>query len=386
MKILHVCLGERFVDGYGYQENTLTKLHKQMGYDVFVLASTFTLIDKAPGFVKPSQYVNEFGIPVRRLPYVSWMPRKLAAKLRLYKGTYNSIEEVAPDIIFIHEATFMDVKEIARYKKNHNVRVIVDSHTDYINSGRNWLSMNVLHKIIYRWCYQQVVPIAEKFFGTLPIRNLYLKDVYHVPEEKIELLPMGIDLSGVKNFNRMSVRNEMRTKLGYSEEDFVIVTGGKLEKRKNTIELIKAESAIEDSHVKLFLFGNIADNIREDAEALLKDNSKVLNWGWVKSEEIYQYLLVGDLCVFPGTHSAIWEQAVGLGLPCVFKHWDNITHIDLGGNCKLIDDTSVSGITDVIMELRENPSELQKMKDIAETKGPTVFSYEEIAKRAIGVS
>lgn len=388
MKILHVCLGERFVDGYGYQENFLTKLHKQMGHDVFVLASTFSLVDKKPGFVEPSEYVNEYGIPIKRLPYVSWLPKKIAVKLRLYKGAYDSIEKTSPDIFFIHEATFLDVKQIVKYKRRHDdVRVFVDSHTDYINSARNWLSMNILHKIIYRWCYQQIVPYTTKFFGTLPIRNQFLKEIYLVPEEKIELLPMGIDLTDIKDVDRSVVRNEMRKQYGYSKDDFVVITGGKLEKRKNTVQLIKAVLSINNPKVKLFLFGSVSDNIRQETEQFLSENAnRVVYGGWAKSEEIYKYLLVGDLCVFPGTHSSIWEQAVGMGMPCLFKRWQNITHMDLGGNCILLDDSSPDYLAKEIETLSNNKQKFEQMRKVAAERGPRVFSYEEIAKRSIGLN
>lgn len=386
MKILHICLAERYIDGFGYQENVLTKIHKQMGYDVYIIASTYSLINNKPGYVKPSKYVNEFGIPVKRLPYISILPQKLAAKLRIYNGTYESIEEICPNIIFIHCASFLDIKQIVKYKKKNNVQIFVDSHTDYINSARNWLSMNILHKIIYRRCYQMIVPYAEKFFGTLPIRNKFLKDVYHVPEKKIELLPMGIELSTIKGLDREMIHKEMRYKYGIQDDDFVVITGGKLEKRKNTVELIKSVLSIMDSHVKLFLFGSISDNIKTEAETLIANNpNKIIYGGWAKAEDIYKYLLLGDLCVFPGTHSAIWEQAVGLGMPCVFKHWENITHVDLEGNCILIDDTSIDGIAKEIVDLFCDRKKLFSMKSIAEEKGPQEFSYEEIAKKAIGI-
>ncbi len=388
MRILHVCLGERFVDGYGYQENIMTKLHKQMGHEVFVLASTLSLVNKKPGFVDSSEYVNEYGIPVKRLAYVSWLPKKLAVKLRLYKGTLKSIERIEPDIIFIHEATFLDVKQIVKYKRGHkDVRIFVDSHTDYINSARNWLSMNILHKLVYRWCYKQIVPYTTIFFGTLPIRNQFLKEVYLVPEDMIELLPMGIDLTDIKEVDRSVVRKEMREQYGYREEDFVVITGGKLEKRKNTVELIKAIISIDNPNVKLFLFGSISENIKQEAEKLISENAnRVVYGGWAKSEEIYKYLLVGDLCVFPGTHSSIWEQAVGMGVPCLFKRWENITHIDLGGNCILMDDCSSDYIAKEIETLSNDREKLAQLRQVAAERGPKVFSYEEIAKRAVGLS
>lgn len=384
MKILHVCLGERYVDGYGYQENVLTKIHKQQGHEVFILASTLSLVNQKPGFVEPAEYINEYGIPVKRIPYVKWLPVNVASKLRLYKGTFESIAKIAPDLIFVHGASFMDVRYVARYAKEKGIKVFVDNHGDYINSGKNWFSKNILHKIIYRSCYKQIIPVTAKFYGTLPIRNKYLIDVYKVPSNMVELLPMGIDLSEGYGVDRDVARAEMRSKYGFSEEDFVVITGGKLEKRKNTINLIKAIISIRNTNIKLFLFGSISDNIKEEAERLINDNkTKITYGGWAKWNEINKYLLVGDLCIFPGTHSSIWEQAVGMGLPCVFKHWDNITHVDLDGNCLLLDDVSTETIAATIVELYENKERLSVMKKIADEKGPKTFSYEEIAKRAI---
>ncbi len=45
MEILHLCLGNYFVDGYGYQENIITKMHKRQGHEVLIVASTETIVD-----------------------------------------------------------------------------------------------------------------------------------------------------------------------------------------------------------------------------------------------------------------------------------------------------------------------------------------------------
>ena len=39
MKVLHICLACFFPDNYSYQENMLPKFHKELGYDVEVIAS-----------------------------------------------------------------------------------------------------------------------------------------------------------------------------------------------------------------------------------------------------------------------------------------------------------------------------------------------------------
>ena len=77
MKIVHLCLGAFFPDGYSYQENMLPKFHQKMGYDVEVIASLVTF-DKDGHFTLYPQaktYRNEYRIRVTRLDYKK--PRKL---------------------------------------------------------------------------------------------------------------------------------------------------------------------------------------------------------------------------------------------------------------------------------------------------------------------
>ena len=136
MKILHVCLAAFYIDNYSYQENILPRMHKKMGHDVRILASTETYINgKTLGYISASEYENEDSIRVKRIPYVSYLPLKIAKKLRIYSGVYESLCEFKPDFIFLHDVQFLSISQIVRYlKENPNVRIVVDGHTDFINS------------------------------------------------------------------------------------------------------------------------------------------------------------------------------------------------------------------------------------------------------------
>src|SRR5690606_17913432 len=112
---------------------------------------------------KPSKYINEYGIPVTRLKYKN---SKLAPRLRQYDGTYKAIEEAQADIIFIHGCQFLDIKHVVSYvRKNPNIKVYVDNHADFSNSARNFISKNILHKIIWKHCAHLIEPYTTKFYG-----------------------------------------------------------------------------------------------------------------------------------------------------------------------------------------------------------------------------
>lgn len=101
MKIIHCCLASYYIDNHSYQENILPKIHKQLGYDVKIVASTETWIDnKNLGYVKSSSYKNEDSIPVTRIDYVKWLPHAISKKLRIYNGLSKILNDFKPDIIF----------------------------------------------------------------------------------------------------------------------------------------------------------------------------------------------------------------------------------------------------------------------------------------------
>ena len=177
MKILHCCLAAFYIDNYSYQENILPKFHKLQGHDVRILASTETYLDnKKLGYTNSGVYLNENAIEVKRINYIKWLPFRVIKKLRIYVGVKEVLESFEPDIIFIHNTQFASILEIAEYcKKTKNVKVFADSHTDFVNSGKNWVSRNILHRIIYRYFTKRIEPYVIKFFGTLPSRNAFLK-------------------------------------------------------------------------------------------------------------------------------------------------------------------------------------------------------------------
>ena len=384
MRILHCCLSAFYIDNYSYQENILPRMHKMQGHEVAILASTETFIDNYNlGYLLPCSYKTNEKIPITRLPYTNWLPHKIAKKLRIYKGVSNIIQFFKPDIIFLHDLQFLSIIEFSTYAKNNpNVVIYVDGHTDFINSAKTWISKNILHRIIYKWCANRIKPYVRKFYGTLPARVDFFKSVYGIPEHMVELLVMGADLSDVDFSIKDEIRTSIRKSLEIDESDFLIISGGKIDTLKNINLLMIAVNELKNKKIKLIIFGNPSQEIEVEIEALSK-SEYIRNIGWIPSEKIYKYFLASDLAFFPGTHSVLWEQAVGLGLPCVFKMWDGIQHMDVGGNCQFINEITIDSLKESIERIYKDADLFDRMKQVATSKGISEFSYYEIAKRAI---
>ncbi|SDH87136.1 Glycosyltransferase involved in cell wall bisynthesis [Planococcus glaciei] len=384
MKILHCCLAAFYIDNYSYQENILPRMHKKQGHEVKIVASTETFIDNSYlGYTSPGSYFTEDNIPIVRLPYKKYFPQIIMRKLRMYNKLEKEILAFKPEIIFIHDCQFIDIRIIAKYaKKNPSVKIFVDCHTDFSNSAKNWVSLNILHKIVYKYCAQIIEPFTNKFYGVLPARVNFLIETYGLPKEKVELLVLGAEDDKVNEAKNFELRNKIREKYGIHKNDFLIMTGGKIDYNKpETLKLMKAIKQSEIKKLKLIVFGSVASEYKTEMLKLLDNQVHFI--GWIDSKETYKYFNAADLVVFPGLHSVFWEQVVGLGKPCLFRYIKGFTHVDLGGNCDFLYENTIEELIEKISLIAKNPEVFDKMKHEAESKGIANFSYNKIAEKSI---
>ncbi len=380
MKVVHLCLANFFHDHYSYQENILPKFHYKSGYSVEVIASllTFNQNGQLQLYEGPSHYYNEYGIPITRLPYKK--PNAVYSILRRYQGVSSALESANPDVLFIHGCQFLDMQKIVSYLKKHShVRVYVDNHADFHNSAQNWLSRNILHKVLWRHCAHIIEPYTRQFYGVLPARVDFLKEVYRLPPSKCKLLVMGADDDCVKPALDPNVRTEQRKRYGIQEKEVLILTGGKIDHNKPQILLLmQAINQLANKNIRLAVFGSVDAAFQTAFDHELSEYVQYI--GWKKTNEIYNDFAAADLIAFPGLHSVLWEQAVGMGKPCLFRRMKGFEHIDLDGNCLFFQEDTLDSYVETI----ENAIAcIPEMKNAAEERGIKNFSYRRIAAESI---
>lgn len=388
MRIVHVCLAAFYIDNYGYQENVLPKLHKKMGHDVIIVASTETYVNKTDlGYVEARSYVTNDGVPVHRIPYAAWVPSRLKNKVRAYRGLRLILEEFKPDLIFLHDLQFLDLLTIRQYASVYPTTIFADCHSDYVNSARGLMSRLILHGLFYRTIIRRTLPWIEKFFPTLPCRADFLDEVYGVDRQKMELLPFGVDDSLTEGLDRGSVRKTTRQMYGIPSDAVVIVTGGKLDLRKNIHLLVDRFSALKRAdrlpNFHLLVFG-APDEAVQAQLAKLNVHPDVHLVGWTAAKEIYRMFWAADLAFFPGTHSVLWEEAIGHGLGSVLHRWPGMEHLDLGGNALFLDEVGAETIDRTLLSLaNEGGIAVRDLGTVAQREGPKKFLFSRIAEQAL---
>lgn len=318
MKIFMLC--EFYSPAVEFQENLLVKYYRMHGHEVTVVASTFDSIfdyynDRHdPG--RPRMEFEDHGARIVRLPY----RYNLLNRLRAYTSIEALLHEVGPDLIFIHDI-MPNIPELVRYMKTHpHCRMILDYHADYSNSGKNWLSLKVLHGMLRKHFLDKARPHLSRIFPVVPASATFLTEVYGVPPDEMEILPLGADMDLVRRIRAEGGRDVQRRELGFGPDELVIFTGGKLTPGRRTEILFEAVARLDRKDVKVLVVGDSgAEDLsyRNLLHSAASGRTDIVFTGWLQPEDIYRRMMVADLAVFPARQSILWQQAIAMGLPLI---------------------------------------------------------------------
>jgi len=332
MKIAHVGLATFYTEGLTYQDNQLAEQNVADGHEVLFISNAAKYVD---GEIVETGYedtVCSDGVRLIRLPYVKIFNKFISDKIRKVKGIYGLLVDFAPDVIMVHGLSFWSVKEVIRYKKDYpQVKLYADTHTAADNSGRSWISLNVLHKGLYRYLTQEALPNLEKYFYIGEDERLFAVKNYGVPEAMMEFYPLGGQLPSEADAKRY--REVRRRELNIAEDELLLVHAGKLEPKKKTEMLLRAFAAVPKLKAKLAVVGSIPEKQKTDLIKQMDADPRVVYLGWKSGAELHEYLCACDLYIQPGKVSALMQNAVCCGAPVLaYPHETYIKRYDYG-NC-----------------------------------------------------
>lgn len=378
-----------FGDNLTYIENELAKQYIRLGFEVFIICS---LTDNPFDFYGHQYYEDreasveiKDGVKIYRQPYKI----NLKKRIKKFKNTYNILCKEKPDFIFFN-AIQLDLHEAVKYKKNEGGKIILYSEIDYSNSAQNWLSLNVLHKIIWRSVLNRYKKYISKIFYATPASSKFLLEVYKVPVNETQLLPLGCDCSISEKIKAEIDRDSFRERIGIAKDDIVLITGGKLDHRKKTEVIIEAVRLLNKADLFLIVFGAPASGADEYFDQL-KEMAKGYNikfTGWLNPEAFYEYMAISDIAVFPASQSVLWQQAIGMHLALIAGDAGNqdMSYLNFNDNVVKIEQNDITAVkfAKIIENVISVPGLLHKMKKGAEKTSKENLSYDIIAKMIIG--
>lgn len=310
MKILHLCLSNFYLDGFAYQENELVQQNVRDGHDVEVIASTEVIdADGRLKFVEPRRYKGADGAMVERVPYRRFAPKKIMSKLRMHPGILDRISAFAPDVILFHSACGWELNAVGRYVREHpEVVFYVDSHEDFINSARGFVSKWLLHWAYYRPILRRNLRYISKVLPVAMTSVEFMRDFYGVPSELLELYPLGGFIADDDEYATLRMRG--RTELGIADDQILIVQSGKIDATKKLVEAIEAFTVVADPALRFMVPGIVLPDVAERVNALAAADSRIELLGWKSPEELRTILAAADVYCQPGTQSATMQMSI----------------------------------------------------------------------------
>lgn len=314
MRIAHVGLCSHFTENVTYQDNQLSAQNVADGHEVLYISSADRFEN---GVLVPTGYEDKLlsnGVHLVRLPYVHIINDFISDKVRKVRGLYQLIENFKPDVILCHGQCYWSVLDVVRYKRNHpEIKLYTDTHTAADNSGANWLSLHVLHRIFYRYLVQRLLPYIERYFYIGSAEKAFAIENYGVSESIMEFYPLGGEIPSEEAY--AEARTRRRMELGVASDELLLIHSGKLEPKKKTEELLRAFAAVPELKTRLAVIGSIPDNMKDRLIPLMEADKRVNYLGWRSAEELLEYLCACDLYVQPGKVSATMQNAVCCGCP-----------------------------------------------------------------------
>lgn len=128
----------------------------------------------------------------------------------------------------------------------------------------------------------------------LPVRVDFLKDVYRLPSDKIDLLLMGADDEEVKKSRREETIREIREKYNIKPHEFLIVTGGKIDNAiRQVLLLMEVIKQLKNNNVKLIVFESVIKELEQKLHSLT-EGQKIQYIGLIKPEECYKLFVAAN--------------------------------------------------------------------------------------------
>lgn len=192
---------------------------------------------------------------------------------------------------------------------------------------------------------------------------------------KAHLLKNAIDVERFSRTVSEAQKRSIRSKLGLSEQDFVILYVGRIIEVKGVLELMQAVTDLEDKQIKLLImgsanFGKWAFSPYEKRIKKLSEQNKdrIIFTGYVDNSEVYQYASVVDVQCVP----SLCEEAAGLvvieamaeGIPTIVTNSGGIIEYVNENTSVIVErEDIVENLKKAVIYLKEHPEVRRQMSE-----------------------
>ncbi len=186
---------------------------------------------------------------------------------------------------------------------------------------------------------------------------------YYNPNKEIHIIPLPFHPPKVYKVTRSEFKF-----LNLKNDDFILVTCGRLVKRKAIDVLIRALSKIPSEKFKLLIMGDGPE--RENLERIVRKlelENKVFFLGFVDDMEKYKYLNIADIFTLTSMHEGfgiVYMEAMFCGLPIICSNeGGQVDFLKNKENAVLINVGDIEACANAILLLYKDKKMYKKLSD-----------------------
>jgi glycosyltransferase involved in cell wall biosynthesis len=345
-----------YLSGVTNSAEILVNELRQRGHQVYVLAPRYPKhIDTDPEIIRFPSFAG--GYP----------------KFRLAIPIVRKI----PEVDLIHSHSPFQAGLLARFvARRRKVPFVYSFHTlftRYIHYAR-FLPKSLAKMGIIAYL-QSFCRGADQIIVPSEMARRVLR-AWHIPRP-IEVIPSGVELHQYpKNFEL--TRNKLRSRLGISEKETVLLYVGRLSKEKNLPFLLKAFSRLAPCDLRLVLVGG------GPLKGELQHRKDIILAGEVPYPEILSYYLLGDIFIFSSTtetQGLVLAEAKAAGLPVVALFAGGLVGTVRSGIDGYLVPRALSAFVEHVKRLIADPALREKMSRAAREDAVERFSSFVVAKK-----
>lgn len=332
-------ISAHYMPEVGYQEVHFPRAFARLGHKVKVFTTAAAV--KLGGDINKLKYREgvftdeKYGYEIERLPAVAFKSKAFSFKLR------KSVDDFAPQLLLVlgvakvFPLSLLNSETKAKYK-------IVSVYGD----AKEYLSRNTIkdkvksffHDLGYAWIkkplYKKAVRYCDKIILNIPesdevFQSFLNGEELKVYEKKRVKLFLGFDPD--EYYFTKYDRAEQRSLLGFKEEDIVIITSTRVNRRKNLERNIEFISRLnkEGKKVRYIIVGFLNDNYEKELKQFIQsqqDPSNFKCFPFLSDREIRKLYCAADIGIWLKVAISI-QEAMGTGLPVILENKSSVNHL-----------------------------------------------------------
>lgn len=222
------------------------KILQELGYKVYCMAN---VSGDDLSQMENVEYFKKIGVSFFNVSFSSSDPLS-KDNIKAYNSVCKCLKDNQYDLIHVHTPIPGVLVRFAARKYRKSTKIIYTTHGFYFHkysSKKNWVVFRTIEDMMSHYCDAIITINKEDYRNAL---KMHCKNVFYIN---------GVGVNTSKFIDCEIDREDMRNKLGVTEDNVVIMSVGELSKRKNHQVIIRAMHELGNDNLVYLICGKIVE-------------------------------------------------------------------------------------------------------------------------------